>query len=75
MRHRYCGRGALDYANQRGPLHRDVKPGNILLTEPEDGERRVLLADFGIARQLAEVSGLTATNMTMGTVAYAAPEQ
>ena len=67
--------GALDYANQRGLLHRDVKPANILLTEPEDGERRVLLADFGIARQLAEVSGLTATNMTMGTVAYAAPEQ
>ena len=67
--------GALDYANQRGLLHRDVKPANILLTEPEDGERRVLLADFGIARQLADVSGLTATNMTVGTVAYAAPEQ
>jgi serine/threonine-protein kinase len=67
--------GALDYANQRGLLHRDVKPANILLTEPEDGERRVLLADFGIARQAAEVSGLTATNMTVGTVSYAAPEQ
>src|SRR5271156_206457 len=67
--------GALDYAMQRGLLHRDVKPANILLTEPEDGERRVLLADFGIARQLADVSGLTATNMTVGTVAYAAPEQ
>jgi len=68
--------GALDYAHQHGLLHRDVKPANILLTKPDDdGQRRILLGDFGIARQLADISGLTATNLTVGTVAYAAPEQ
>ena len=67
---------ALDYAHKQGLVHRDIKPSNIMLADPdEDGRRRILLTDFGIARTVGEVSGLTATNMTLGTVAYSAPEQ
>ena len=66
---------ALDYAHERDLLHRDIKPANILLAHPESGDQRILLADFGIARWVNDISGLTATNMTVGTVSYAAPEQ
>lgn len=66
---------ALDYAHQKGLLHRDVKPANILMANHDSEGQRIMLADFGIARRIGEVSSLTGTNMTVGTVAYSAPEQ
>ncbi|MFI5181073.1 MAG: protein kinase [Thermoanaerobaculia bacterium] len=63
--------GALDAAHEAGILHRDVKPANVLLGRGE----RVFLADFGIAKMLETVTGLTSTGMVMGTPIYMAPEQ
>ena len=67
---------ALDSAHKRGLLHRDVKPANIMLTHlDDDGEQRILLTDFGIARDVNDVDDVTASTTAIGTVAYCAPEQ
>jgi len=62
---------ALGHAHQRGIVHRDVKPANIMF----DHDGRVMLTDFGISKALQAASGFTGTGMIIGTPHYMAPEQ
>ncbi|MEW2544299.1 serine/threonine-protein kinase [Streptomyces sp. NPDC047002] len=66
-----AARGAADL-HEAGIVHRDIKPSNVLLASGGEGQERVLLADLGLAKNLAQASGLT---VVAGSAGYMAPEQ
>jgi serine/threonine protein kinase len=62
---------ALEMAHEKGLVHRDVKPSNVILTD----EGHVYLTDFGLAKRAETAPGLTRADLMLGTVDYVAPEQ
>jgi hypothetical protein len=66
--------GALEAAHRQGIVHRDVKPGNVLLAEGSGRFQRVVLTDFGIASSAGDPS-ITSTGLLLGSPSYIAPER
>ncbi len=68
---------AVEAGHRRGVIHRDLKPGNVILARSDDGRESVKVLDFGLARMTSNAASLALTNpgSMMGTCSYMAPEQ